>query len=142
MATSSIWNCNPLWRNQGGAFIMKIVDFFVGVITGIVSGFGIGGGSLLMLYLTVVNGASQYTAGGINLLYFIGCAPVALIGHIKNKLIDWHTALWCAVSGISVAIPASMLADDLNGDWLRRLFGILLLYIGIKELRSRKKTQR
>lgn len=118
---------------------MRILEFCVGVATGIVSGFGIGGGSLLVLYLATVTGASQYTAGGINLLYFIGCAPAALIGHIKNKLVDWRTALWCAASGVAVAIPTSLLADNFNNDWLRRLFGILLLYIGIRELRLSKK---
>jgi uncharacterized membrane protein YfcA len=120
---------------------MRILDFCVGVATGIISGFGIGGGSLLVLYLTAVTGMSQYTAGGINLLYFIGCAPAALIGHIRNKLVDWRAVLWCVASGIALAIPTSLLADNLNNDWLRRLFGILLLYIGIRELRLSKKKQ-
>lgn len=53
---------------------MKILEFLVGLVTGIISGFGIGGGSLLILYLTAVAGVNQYTAGGVNLLYFIGCA--------------------------------------------------------------------
>ena len=109
---------------------MMILNFIIGVATGIISGFGIGGGSLLVLYLT---------AGGINLLYFIGCAPAALVGHIKNKLVEWRAALWCAAAGIAVAIPTSLLADNLNSDWLRRLFGLVLLYIGVKELRAGKK---
>ena len=121
---------------------MKVLNFIIGVATGIISGFGIGGGSLLVLYLTAVTGLEQYTAGGINLLYFIGCAPTALVGHIKSKLVQWRTALWCAGAGIAVAIPTSLLADNLNSDWLRRLFGLLLLYIGIKELRMDKKTNR
>lgn len=121
---------------------MIVLNFIVGVATGIISGFGIGGGSLLVLYLTAVSGISQYTAGGINLLYFIGCAPVALIGHIKEKLVEWRTALWSTIAGIAVAIPTSLLADNFNSDWLRRLFGLLLLYIGIKELRAGKKEKR
>lgn len=118
---------------------MMILNFIIGVATGIISGFGIGGGSLLVLYLTAITGMPQYTAGGINLLYFIGCAPAALVGHIKNKLVEWRAALWCAAAGIAVAIPTSLLADNLNSDWLRRLFGLVLLYIGVKELRAGKK---
>lgn len=118
---------------------MNVVNFFVGVATGIISGFGIGGGSLLVLYLTAVTETAQYTAGGINLLYFIGCAPVALIGHIKNRLIKWKAVWWCVVSGVAVAIPTSLLAGDLDSGWLRRLFGLLLLYVGIKELRAGKR---
>ena len=118
---------------------MKIFHFLVGAMTGILSGFGIGGGSLLVLYLTAIADVPQYLAGGINLLYFIGCAPIALIGHIRRKLVQWKTALWCAAAGVAVAIPTSLLTNDLNSDWLRRLFGILLMYIGVKELRAGKK---
>lgn len=120
---------------------MSILNFIIGIITGIISGFGIGGGSLLVLYLTAITGMSQYVAGGINLLYFIGCAPTALIGHIKNKMVDWRAALWCAVAGIATATPTSLLADNFNSDWLHRLFGLMLLYIGIKELRIKKKPK-
>lgn len=121
---------------------MNIWNVVIGVATGIISGFGIGGGSILVLYLTVIMGVSQYAAGGINLLYFIGCAPAALVGHIKNKLVEWRTVLWCTIAGISVAIPTSLLTDELNSGWLRRLFGLLLLYVGIKELRTSKKAKR
>ena len=75
MASSRILNFNTLWRGQGGAGIMIFLDFIVGAATGVLSGFGIGGGTLLVLYLTAVGGIEQTIAGGINLLYFIGCAP-------------------------------------------------------------------
>ena len=117
---------------------MNILAFLVGVATGIISGFGIGGGSILVLYLTTIIGTPQHMAGGINLLYFIGCAPPALIGHSKNKLIHWRTALWCTLGGAAIAIPTALLAKGLDGAWLRRLFGIGLLYIGLRELRTAK----
>ena len=53
----------------------------VGLATGILSGCGVGGGSLLMLYLTLCAGIGQYQAAGINLLYFLSFAPAALAGH-------------------------------------------------------------
>ena len=118
---------------------MMLLNFIIGVATGIISGFGIGGGSLLVLYLTAITGMPQYAAGGINLLYFIGCAPAALIGHIKNKLVERRVVLWCALAGVVVAIPTSLLVNHFDSDWLRRLFGLLLLYIGVKELRAGKK---
>jgi len=117
---------------------MTVLAVVIGVATGILSGFGIGGGSLLVLYLTAILGMEQYTAGGINLLYFVGCAPAALIGHIKNRAIEWKAVLWCALAGVVVAVPVSLLAADIDTDLLRRLFGLGLLYIGIKELRIRK----
>lgn len=118
---------------------MTIVSFCIGIVTGIISGFGIGGGSILVLYLTAVMGIAQNTAGGINLLYFIGCAPIALLGHAKNKLVEWKTVLLCTIAGIATAIPTSLLTDKIDSDLLRRLFGILLLYIAVKEWRTSKK---
>ncbi len=121
---------------------MNILSVLIGTLTGIISGFGIGGGSLLVLYLTAIGGVAQYTAGGINLLYFIGCAPAALIGHIRQKSIVWQAVLWCSLTGIAVAIPTSLLAASLHTRLLRRLFGGLLLYIGIKELCFKKNTDK
>ena len=120
---------------------MNIWNILIGTATGIISGFGIGGGSLLVLYLTAVLDVSQYTAGGVNLLYFIGCAPAALIGHIRQGNIVTKAVLWCSIAGIVTAVPTSLLAANIDTDWLRRLFSIVLLYIGIKELRAGIKTK-
>ena len=113
---------------------MKILEFLVGLVTGIISGFGICGGSLLILYLTAVAGVNQYTAGGVNLLYFIGCAPCALISHIKNKRIVWQAVLFCTLAGVITSVAAAFLGARMEVGLLRRLFGVLLLYIGAREL--------
>lgn len=120
---------------------MSLLDFAVGAATGILSGFGIGGGSLLVLYLTAIGGVEQTVAGGINLLYFIGCAPAALVGHAKQKIIQWKTALWCILGGIPMAVITSSLMQDIDTDFLRRLFGIFLIFIGIKEWKAAKQTK-
>ncbi len=120
---------------------MNILSLIIGTLTGIISGFGIGGGSLLVLYLTAFGGVAQYPAGGINLVYFIGCAPAALVGHIRQKNIVWQAVLWCSIAGIAVAIPTSLLAADMDTNLLRRLFGGLLLYIGVKELLAKKNNK-
>ena len=122
---------------------MMILHFLIGLGTGILSGFGIGGGSLLILYLTSFAGVNQYIAGGINLLYFVFCAPAALISHIKNRLIEKKATLVCTIAGVLTSIGASILASMIHVDLLRRLFGVFLLYIGIKEIfcKKEKKTE-
>ncbi len=102
------------------------------------SGFGVGGGSLLVLYLTAVAGVEQTVAGGINLLYFIGCAPAAIIGHIRNKMIEWNSASWCIIGGIPTAVTAALIVGNMDTDLLRRLFGVFLLIIGIREWKAGK----
>ena len=117
---------------------MVIVSILIGLLLGIISGFGVGGGSLLVLYLTALVGVSQYDAGGINLLYFLGCAPPAIIGHLRDKNIDLRTVLWCSIAGVCTAVPSAMLASVFDTEILRHLFGIILLYIGVKELFAKK----
>ena len=117
-----------------------VIAAVVGIITGIISGFGIGGGSLLILYLTAVAGIDQYSAGGINLLYFLCCAPAALISHIRHRRVEWQAVLWCSLAGAITSAVAAYFAAGINTDWLRRLFGVVLLYIGIRELFAKKET--
>ena len=119
---------------------MTVLAFAIGVATGIISGFGIGGGSLLVLYLTAVLETAQQTAGGMNLLYFIGCAPAALIGHIRNKRIEWRAVLWCTMTGVTAAVPTALLAGRIETDLLRRMFGFVLLYVGVRELCTASKS--
>ncbi|MDY4482723.1 sulfite exporter TauE/SafE family protein [Butyricicoccus porcorum] len=114
--------------------------FLVGAATGILSGFGIGGGSLLILWLTIFEGTAQYAAAGINLLYFLCCAPAALVSHFRNHLIDMRAALWCALAGCITSPLASLAAGAIPTGWLRRLFGVLLLVLGCKELFAKTES--
>ncbi len=114
---------------------MKIViAIAVGLITGVISGFGIGGGSLLIVYLTTFAAMEQSAAGGINLLYFLCCAPTALISHIRNRRVEWNAVIWCSLAGVVTSALAAFLASGMDTDLLRRAFGVLLLYIGFREL--------
>lgn len=112
----------------------------VGALTGILSGFGIGGGSLLLLYLTMVVHLDQYTAGGINLLYFLSCAPSALWIHGRNGLVEKRVVLW-SLWGVLACALAAWLASVIQTDLLRRLFGVLLLGIGLREVFAKKQKE-
>lgn len=111
----------------------------MGVATGVLSGCGVGGGTLLVLYLTWVAGMEQYQAGGINLMYFLTCAPPALFSHAKRGLVEWQGVMWCVVAGVPAALLGAAVAGGLEMGLLRRLFGVLLLYVGGKELFCRAK---
>lgn len=115
------------------------MSFGIGLATGVLSGFGIGGGSLLILYLTGFAGVNQYTAGGINLLYFLFCAPAALVSHIRQKRIDKPTVLPCVIAGVISSVIASFIAASIDVSLLRRIFGVFLLYIGFRELFCKKE---
>ena len=74
-----------------------IIAVLAGAATGVLSGLGVGGGSLLLIYLTNFTGAAQNLAQGINLLYFLPAAATALPAHVKNGYVERPSARgWCA----------------------------------------------
>ena len=110
-----------------------------GALTGILSGFGIGGGTLLIIAMTTFGGVSQIEAQGINLLYFLPTGGASLFGHIKNRLVDLKALLWTAVPGTLATVASSLLLASLDKDISKRIFGGFLLIIGISELFRKSK---
>ena len=111
----------------------------VAIITGVLSGWGVGGGSLLLVYMTAVGGYTRLSAASINLLYFFPTAGGSLLGHIKNKQIVWRVVLSVAAAGAVTAILASLLSNALDGVWMRRAFGAFFIYVGVTELFKKSK---
>lgn len=117
-----------------------IFSLFIGLLTGILSGFGIGGGTILMIYLTAFAAFPQKIAQSINLLYFIPTAAAALILHSKHHQLKWNAVLPAALCGCATAAGFSFLAIGMNLTLLRRLFGVFLLFTGISELKKKPKN--
>ena len=113
-----------------------------GLVCGILSGLGIGGGTLLMVWMTAVMGMEQTTAQGINLMYFLPTAACALILHAKNRLLRLRTILPAAIGGCVCAVGAALLALTIDTELLRRLFGGFLLLVGVNELFYRDKKDK
>ena len=111
----------------------------IGLLTGILSGFGIGGGSLLLLYLTLFEGAGQYQAGGINLLYFLPSAAMALPAHWRNGFVVRPVLLPAILAGLVTAGAAAWAATVMDVELLRRCFGGFLMVIGGMELFGRDR---
>ena len=61
--------------------------FFIGLVSGMLGGMGIGGGTIQIPSLIFLVGVSQHTAQGINLASFIPTALAAIIFHSRNKRI-------------------------------------------------------
>lgn len=111
-----------------------LLAFLAGGITGILSGFGIGGGSLLLIYLTNFAGMAQRTAQGINLLYFLPAAAASLPAHFRNGFVEKSVLLPAIVGGLIASALAAWISTGLDMTLLRRLFGVFLLYVGFSEL--------
>ena len=111
-----------------------LVSLLAGTATGILSGFGVGGGTLLLIYMTTFAGVPQNLAQGVNLLYFLPTAATALPAHIKNGYIDGKTVWPAALAGLAGTALAAWLATGLEVDLLRRCFGGFLMVVGLREL--------
>ena len=109
-----------------------------GLLCGIISGFGIGGGSLLMVWMTAVAALDQKIGQGINLLYFLPTSVGALIFHIKNKMICWKAVIPAVLCGCVTAALAAWFSASMEVGLLRKLFGGFLIVVGLNELRKKK----
>lgn len=102
-----------------------------GIVGGIIGGMGMGGGTLLIPILTIFLKVEQHTAQWINLVTFIPMSIVALIIHIKNRLVDKKFILIILIPALFSAAGASFLAVDAPSELLGRLFGGFLVLLGI-----------
>lgn len=115
----------------------------LGTVLGFLSGIGIGGGSLLILWLTIVLEVPQPIARGINLLFFIPSALVACLFRWKQGNLDWMRTLPAMIAGCISALLFSWISIVVDTMLLQKLFGGLLLLTGLRELLYKtKKAQR
>lgn len=114
----------------------------VGTALGFLSGLGIGGGSLLIIWLVTVLDKDPLTARCINLMFFIPSAVIACILRHKNGQLNWKTALPGIISGCIFAWIGWWLSTKLEVSLLKKLFGAILLAAGTKELLYRPRKAR
>ena len=117
-----------------------LLSLAVGTATGVLSGFGVGGGTLLLVYMTVFAGVEQHLAQGINLIYFLPAGLMALPAHVKNGYVERAALLPAIGAGLLCAALAAWVATGLEVALLRKLFGGFLVAVGLMELFSRRKA--
>ena len=116
-----------------------VFALLIGAVTGVISSWGIGGGTLLVLYMSAFTKISQQSAQGINLLYFLPTSIAALISHIKNKLIDWKCVIPAIITGVPAAVLTSTLATNTEAKLLSRCFSVFVIIVGVSEFFRKPK---
>lgn len=112
---------------------------FLGSIFGFLAGLGVGGGSLLVLWLTVVLGMEPETARSINLLFFIPAALIACFFRKKQNDLDIKRVFPAMITGCLTAALFSWLGTRIQTELLKKLFGGLLILTGLREVLYKKK---
>lgn len=116
-----------------------VISAAAALFTGLLASLGVGGGMILMVYLTIFAGISQITAQGINLVFFLPIAVLALIFHSRNKLVEWKKIIPAIITGAIGAVLGTYLAQYLGSDILKKIFAGFIFLIGIKEIFSKRE---
>ena len=118
------------------------VCVLIGSLLGFLTGMGVGGGSLLILWLTLALGFDQTTARGINLLFFLPASAICCVFRLRQGRLNLRVCLPAIVSGCAAAILGALAAASIDTALLRRPFGILLLLTGLRELTYRPQRRK
>lgn len=110
------------------------MEFLAGIAGGIVSGMGMGGGTVLIILLSIFGGIEQHVAQATNIVFFVPAAIVSIFLNIKNKMIKWKIAVPITIFGVVGAIVGAKIALILDTQNLKKCFGVFLGLIAIYEI--------
>lgn len=113
-----------------------LLPVLAGFCTGILSAWGVGGGTLLLLLMTLFFGVAQADAMAINLLYFLPTAAMGVIAHNRNGLLETEALKSAIPWGTTAAAAGALAATAVDTAVLRRLFGAYLLLAAAGSLRQ------
>lgn len=111
-------------------------EILIGIVSGIVSGTGMGGGTILIFLLTFMIRVEQHISQATNLIFFIPTSIVAILVNLKNKNIELKLAITISISGVVGAIIGTNISTHIDVGNLKKCFGIFLLVIAINEIYS------
>ena len=118
------------------------VGLLAGALFSFLAGLGVGGGSLLMLWLTLVLGIEHNIARSVNLLFFIPTAIVASFFRWKQGALQIKRILPAVICGCISAAIFAFLSKTVEIELIKKLFGVLLLITGVRELFYRPRKAR
>lgn len=115
-----------------------MMDFIAGLICAILAAMGVGGGGLLVIYLTLVKDMPQLTAQGINLLFFLPSAFISLMFKLKLFKSQKELLLLICPAAIISSIAFCLIGGYISDTLIRRLFGIFLIFAALLQIFSFK----
>ena len=108
-----------------------MINFLCGVLSGIFTGFGVGGGLFLIMLLGWVSNFSQLEIQTINLIYYIPTAIFSVWVYSKEKSVDFKVGFKFIIIALVTAIIGARLANSIDTNMLRKLFAIYLMGVGV-----------
>ncbi len=116
-----------------------MIPFLCGLGASVISAWGVGGGTLLLLVMTLFLGVDQRTAQGVNLLFFLPTAVSALVCHARSGYLDKPTLKAAVPAAVIAALIGAWISNAVDVEVLRKPFGVYLLLSGISLVWPKKK---
>ncbi len=111
-----------------------MMTYIAAFLSGILGAMGFGGGSILIIYLTLFAGTDQLTAQGINLIFFIPCAVLSVVINSKNRLVKYRQGIPLILGGLVGIGIGAFLVGIIKTELLSKLFGGFVVIIGLLTL--------
>lgn len=110
------------------------MEIIFGLIAGMVTGLGMGGGTVLILLLSLFMDLDQHIAQATNLIFFVPTSIAAIIINLKQKNVDLKVAISTSVFGIVGAIIGAIISEKISSGNLRKCFAIFIFIIAVHEI--------
>lgn len=103
----------------------------LGFVTGVFAGFlGIGGAIVLVPFMALGAGMPQHMSQGITLAVVAITSIVGAYAHYRLGNVSVETAMLMAPGAVVAVVVASLVAGQIDGFWLTKIFGLAMLYFG------------
>lgn len=119
-------------RSDKGA--AKLINAFVGLLSGMIASMGLGGGFVLLIWLSMFQEVAQREAQGINLLFFLPIALISVIMHLRAGLIDKKLVMSLIPGGVLGTLIGTLGAQLIGSGLLSKLYALFLLAFGLREI--------
>lgn len=116
-----------------------MIDFIIALITSALAGTGVGGGGLLVIYLTLVKDMEQLKAQGINIAFFIAGAVSSMFVHIRKRHLNFPLIVLIGVLGAAGSVLGAVFAEKIGASVVQKAFGVMLAASGVKTFFTKVK---
>lgn len=121
--------------------VSYLFSLIAGLLSGMAGAMGLGGGSVLIIYLTLFADVNQLAAQGINLIFFLPTAAVAVFIYSKKGIIKWRKILPIMLWGVIGTLVSGWLVGFFSAKLVKKLFGIVIAVYGLYELFGKEKIK-
>ena len=111
------------------------------LLLAILYGCGMGGGGLLVVYLTMACGMAQGDAQALNLFFYVIASTSSALLLLRRRAVDPRLVMLCAAAGIPGAYFGSVLREMISVGLLQKIFGVLLVVTGASVFFSGAKSK-